>query len=187
MNESDKEELVYFFNTIKDAFTMSEEEKELRREKKRSKYRMYSGDDVERILTSNLPFEEKKRLLSEEKQRASELLRQIESSERKLENSGVFLNGMKMNLRELLNTLKHDGFFTLFGGAFSAFSINDLVKFLEENHLSDMQYNQVGAYSLGCVLLPILTMIYIYYTGRDIRDINKYCKEIKGYERRLKK
>jgi hypothetical protein len=187
-NNEFKSELADFrdnlFDVLTDAFSRTEEEKKA---KKLEKYAIYDVEDIDTLLTSNLPYKEKMEFLRSERQRAAEVVESIDEAEDQYHNTKMFLNGMKRALRGIISDLKMDIPFTIGGVTFSTISICQLSKYLETHTFADMEIHELLASFIGTVFMPILSAFYVYYTARDLNSFNKYAREIKSYERRLRK
>ena len=164
-----------------------DEREERKQQKKRDSYIVSTSEDLDRLLSSSLSFEEKRQLLISEKERASKILDEINDAENKFDNSRAVIIAMKKAYNKILKDFKAQLPITLGTLTFSGVSIGELSKFLENNTLSDLEPNQVIAAFLGTVLLPLLGTFSTYYSINDLRNLSKYRKEINNYERRLKK
>jgi len=173
-----------FYDYVADVLDEKEEKK---KQKKMDFYKVCSSEDLDKLLASNLPYEEKRKILTYEKERASKLLSEINEADQNFDNTRNVIKAMKRAYNKILEDFKMHLPITISSVTFSGISINELSKFLENNTISDLEPNQLAAAFLGTIFLPLLGVISTYYSVNDLRNLTKYRKEINSYERRLKK
>lgn len=160
---------------------------EERKDRLQEEYAISSKKDIDKLLSSTLSYSEKLEILRKEKERVSFLSEQMEEAEYKFKNTRVFINKMLDACDEIKDRMKMDIPLTIGGITISSFTFHQLVTFLEQNRFTDLSFDQFGGFLFGGVFAPIVSLIYAYYIAKDVCTLSDYKKQIKSYNRKLKR
>ena len=173
--------------TMEDIFEkLFYETEEQRQDRLQEEYQINSGEDIDKLLASNLSYRDKMILLRKERQRVDSLGYAMDEAEYKFRNTRYFLNKMKEACREIKNDMKFDIPVSISGICISSATYYQLCNFLEKNRFTDLSIDQYGGFLLGGIFAPLVGLIYAYNSVKDVAEYKNYQKQIKSYTRRLR-
>ena len=169
---------------VTDLFFETEEQ---RKDRLQEEYQISSKEDINTLLSSNLSYSDKLTLLKREKERVSSLSGEIDEAEYNFKNTRFFIEKMIEACNKIKESMKMDIPLCIGGTCISSATFYQLCTFLERHRFTELTMDQFCGFLFGGVFAPIVTLIYTYYIVKDVSEYKKYQKQIKSYNRRLKK
>lgn len=143
-----------------------------------------SQDDINKVLSSNLPIATKLAILRNHREKFNDLDNEIQTSLNDFKTTRRFINEMINTCERLKTHLFIGGCASIGGVAITSSTLDKYISFLKSHKFTTLNWAQFIELLIGVALLP-LSFILVVYVIKNVPEYRQYEKSIRHYEKYL--